>query len=102
MGEKLNFVTLKMLGIHGRDDQMFLLNAIATALMDDVNENEAAMTITCDDVPKVYCDAFSFELMEEPVLCTVSGKCYESEFIRGYVEQFQKDPVTLQKISMAD
>ena len=59
-------------------------------------------TITCANVPKAYCDAITLELMEEPVICKVSRKCYEAKTIRRYVEQFQREPETLQSVSLSD
>ncbi len=52
------------------------------------------------DEQKVYCDPMLFEIMDEPVMITVSGYTYERKNIEQYIDKFHKDPITGQEIEL--
>eukprot|EP01084_Bolivina_argentea_P113961 203001_1 len=96
----LNEVTLRMLGIYDMNDIELILNEIFELVSKDEFNNIIANVLCNDNVPDMYCDPISFELMNEPVLVKPSGYIYENEWIKNYVRKYNKDPLTRQQVCM--
>merc|ERR1739842_156329 len=47
-----------------------------------------------DGVPSQFLDPITFEMMNDPVICSVSGQTYERKTIEDYIEQNGMDPIT--------
>ncbi len=45
-----------------------------------------------DEPPELYCDPITYELMKNPVLCTLDKKTYDKSSIKPYVEQHRCTP----------
>lgn len=96
---------LKEFGITKFSDKKLLFHRIQSILPKDKKAETARSTVCTttkkvedEDVPDQFLDPITYELMEDPVLCTKSGHTYERKTIELWIEENGADPVTRQKI----
>eukprot|EP01083_Nonionella_stella_P181966 653349_1 len=89
----LNDVTLNMIGIYDTNEIDIILDAVSELIYADTYNNVIANTMRSDNIPNMYCDPVSFELMMDPV-CLDSANVYERKSIEEYVMKYGKDPLT--------
>eukprot|EP01083_Nonionella_stella_P218314 782965_1 len=94
----LNDVTLNMIGIYDTNEIDIILNAVSELIYTDRYNNVIANTMRADNIPSMYCDPVSFELMMDPVYLgsanDANGNVYERRSIEEYVTKYGKDPLT--------
>ena len=102
----MNDFVLRMGGITDNEDRKIILKHIMTlseTRKDDNNNDDEVISkisiLECD-VPNEMCCPISFEIMENPVLCSVSGHSYEKEVIEEYIKDKGEDPLTRQPVTM--
>merc|ERR1711971_876031 len=89
----INEFTLRFGGVDDVNDQRIILNMIADLVANDNFDNMAA-NIGITEEQNVYCDPTSFEIMDDPVMSTISGQTYNREVIEEYINKHGKDPIT--------
>ena len=99
----INDFVLRMIDINDVNDRKAIIGYIMD-LVENQNENHNVKIKMNNNnvVPDCYCDPISYEIMNDPVLITVSGHTYEREFIKQYIEQNKKDPITQQSVELKD
>eukprot|EP01083_Nonionella_stella_P073015 197138_1 len=98
---KINEVILKMAGIMDPNEHRLIIQAIRGLMAKDVFDNVVANAIRTDDIPNVYFDPITYEIMHDPVVCAVSGNFHERRVIEEYIKLYQRDPCT-QKTATVD
>lgn len=93
---------MKDFGIKKFSDKKLLYSKIQSILPKDVKEAKNKKTtkkeVDEEDIPEQFLDPITYELMEDPVLCSKSGHTYERKTIEDWIESNGADPITRQKI----
>eukprot|EP01083_Nonionella_stella_P175854 613681_1 len=98
----INAVMLRMMGIHDRDEQDMVLNAIFDVVTNDDFDNVFANTSNTDEIPKGLMDPVLYELLRDPVRVQRFGYIYERSFITKYIAANKMDPLTRESVKMSD
>merc|ERR1712129_212091 len=97
--QKLNDIALRFAGVENENEQNEIINAIAELLKNDNFDNQAAnMKVTANE--HTFCDPIMLEIMNEPVMVTLSGYTYERANIERYIQMYRKEPMTNQDVLM--
>eukprot|EP00483_Globobulimina_turgida_P011218 UN11239 len=85
---KFNDVILRMIGIYNKQHQELIFSAMNDLIKNDNFSNIVADTIRTDEIPFDFCDPITYEVMQDPVILTVSGNIHERLIIEAYIKRF--------------
>merc|ERR1712130_422756 len=74
---------LYRLGVQHFEDKKAMMHSITHFVAQCENERED---------PEELCDPITFELMEDPVMVTLSGRTYERKTIKSIIKKGDKEP----------